>query len=50
VVQSEEFLSRQRAEVQARAIKADVVITTAQVRGAKAPLLVPKETVEQMKR
>ncbi len=49
VEQSEEFLARQRAEVQARAIKADVVITTAQVRGRKAPLLVPKETVEQMK-
>ncbi|MCB9281119.1 MAG: Re/Si-specific NAD(P)(+) transhydrogenase subunit alpha [Lewinellaceae bacterium] len=49
VQQSEEYLQRQRAEVQARAIKADVVITTAQVRGRKAPLLVPKETVEKMK-
>lgn len=50
VAQSEEFLSRQRAEVQARASKADVVITTAQVRGAKAPVLLTKETVETMKR
>lgn len=50
VEQSEEFLKRQRAEVQARAMKSDVVITTAQVRGRKAPLLVPKETVEQMKK
>lgn len=49
VEQSEEFLQRQRAEVQARAIKADVVITTAQVRGRKAPLLVPASTVEQMR-
>ncbi len=49
VAQSEEFLARQRAEVQARAIKADVIITTAQVRGAKAPLLVPEETIRQMK-
>lgn len=49
VEQSEEFLARQRAEVQARAVKSDVIITTAQVRGRKAPLLVPKETVEQMK-
>lgn len=49
VEQSEDFLQRQRAEVQARAMKADIIITTAQVRGRKAPLLVPKETVEQMK-
>lgn len=49
VEQSEDFLKRQRAEVQARAIKADVIITTAQVRGRKAPLLVPTSTVEQMK-
>lgn len=49
VEQSEEFLQRQRAEVQARAAKADVIITTAQVRGRKAPILLPKETVEKMK-
>ena len=49
VQQSEDFLKRQRAEVQARAIKADIIITTAQVRGRKAPLLIPKETVDQMK-
>lgn len=49
VQQSEEFLQRQRAEVQARAMKSDVVITTAQVRGRKAPVLVTKETVENMK-
>lgn len=48
VQQSEDFLRRQREEVQARAMKSDVIITTAQVRGRKAPLLVPKETVEQM--
>ncbi|HKK78115.1 MAG TPA: Re/Si-specific NAD(P)(+) transhydrogenase subunit alpha [Phaeodactylibacter sp.] len=49
VEQSEAFLKRQRAEVQARAIKSDIIITTAQVRGRKAPLLVPASTVEQMK-
>lgn len=49
VEQSEEFLQRQRAEVQARAMKADVIITTAQVRGRKAPILVPASTVEKMK-
>lgn len=48
VEQSEEFLQRQRAEVQARAIKADVIITTAQVRGRRAPVLVPASTVQQM--
>lgn len=50
VEQSEDYLKRQRAEVQARAAKSDIVITTAQVRGRKAPLLLPKETVEKMKR
>lgn len=49
VQQTEEFLQRQRAEVQARAIKADLIITTAQVRGRKAPMLVPATTVEQMR-
>jgi NAD(P) transhydrogenase subunit alpha len=49
VEQSEEFLQRQRDEVQARAMKSDVIITTAQVRGRKAPLLVPKETVSKMR-
>lgn len=49
VAQSDEFLARQRAEVQARAAKADVIITTAQVRGTKAPILLPKETVSHMK-
>ncbi len=49
VEQSEEFLQRQRAEVQNRAMKADVIITTAQVRGRKAPILVPAETVEKMR-
>ena len=49
VEQSEEFIKRQRAEVQNRAAKADVIITTAQVRGRKAPILLPKETVEKMK-
>jgi NAD(P) transhydrogenase subunit alpha len=49
VEQTEEFLARQRAEVQARAVKSDIVITTAQVRGRKAPILLEKETVNQMR-
>ena len=48
VQQSEDYLRRQREEVQKRAMKADVIVTTAQVRGRKAPLLVPASTVEQM--
>lgn len=50
VQQSEEFLQRQRAEVQSRASKSDVIITTAQVRGGKAPMLIAKATVEQMRK
>lgn len=49
VQQSEEFLARQRAEVQARAAKADLVVCTAQVRGRKAPVLVTADTVGQMR-
>ena len=49
VAQSEEFLARQRAEVQNRASKADLIICTAQVRGRKAPILVTADTVSQMR-
>ncbi len=49
VEQSEDFIKKQRAEVQNRASKADVIITTAQVRGRKAPILLPTETVDKMK-
>jgi len=49
VQQSEDYIKRQRAKVQERAMKADVIITTAQVRGRKAPILVPTSTVEKMK-
>jgi len=48
VEQSEDFLKRQRAHVQERASQADIIITTAQVRGRKAPILLPTETVNQM--
>lgn len=49
VQQSEEFLARQRAEVQVRASKADVIICTAQVRGRKAPILIEAETINHMR-
>lgn len=49
VQQSEEFLARQRAEVQARASKADVIICTAQIRGRKAPVLIEADTIQHMR-
>lgn len=49
VAQSEDFIKRQQAEVQSRASKSDVIITTAQVRGRKAPTLLPADTVRKMK-
>ncbi len=48
VEQSEDYLRRQRDLVQEKAAKADVLITTAQVRGKKAPILVTKDTIEKM--
>ena len=50
VEQSEDFIKRQQAEVQKRAMNSDIIITTAQVRGRKAPMLVPASTVEAMKK
>lgn len=49
VQQTEEFLTRQRAEVQSRAAKADVIICTAQIRGRKAPVLIEADTVSLMR-
>jgi H+-translocating NAD(P) transhydrogenase subunit alpha len=49
VEQTEEFKKKQQDLIQQRAIAADVVITTAQIPGKKAPLLVLKETVMAMK-
>ncbi|MBX2846040.1 MAG: NAD(P) transhydrogenase subunit alpha [Saprospiraceae bacterium] len=49
VEQSEDYKQRQQALVKEKAAEADVVITTAQVRGRKAPLILPKATVESMK-
>lgn len=49
VQQSEEFLQRQRSLVQERALKSNIIIATAQVRGRKAPLLVTEDTISNMK-
>ena len=47
---SEEAMNRGRALIAEHAKTADVVITTAQVPGRRAPLLITKEAVEGMKR
>ncbi|HED64966.1 MAG TPA: Re/Si-specific NAD(P)(+) transhydrogenase subunit alpha [Planctomycetes bacterium] len=46
--QSAEFLARQREEVAKRVAEADLVITTAQVPGRKAPVLVTADMVRSM--
>lgn len=48
VEQTEDFKRRQQELVQDRAKKSNVIITTAQLRGRAAPLLIPKSTVEAM--
>ena len=50
VTQSKEYLDRQKEEVSKRIESSDVVITTAQVFGRKAPVLVSKELVSKMKK
>jgi NAD(P) transhydrogenase subunit alpha len=49
VEQTEEFKQRQSQLIQDHALKSDVVICTAQIPGRKAPVLVLKNTVENMK-
>jgi NAD(P) transhydrogenase subunit alpha len=47
--QSPEFLAKQRTEVAKRVAEADLVITTAQVPGKRAPVLVSADMVRSMK-
>ncbi len=49
VQQTEEFLKRQKAVVQEHAAKSDIIISTAQIPGRKAPLLVTEDTVRNMR-
>lgn len=46
---SAEALARQQEIIRARITAADIVITTAQIPGKRAPRLVPKETVRAMR-
>lgn len=48
VEQTEEFRQKQRQLIHDHASKSDVIITTAQIPGKKAPLLITRETVESM--
>lgn len=49
VEQSEEFKQKQRQVIHDHASKSDVIITTAQIPGRQAPLLITIATVEAMK-
>lgn len=49
VEQTEDFKKRQAQMIQEHAIKADVIICTAQIPGKKAPVLIKEESVAGMK-
>ena len=49
VEQTEEFKLKQQQAIHDHAVKSDIVICTAQIFGRKAPVLLKKATVEQMK-
>jgi len=49
VEQSEEFMARQKAKIAESVAKADIIITTAQIPGKKAPVLITTEMMEAMK-
>jgi H+-translocating NAD(P) transhydrogenase subunit alpha len=49
VEQTEDYKNRQREAIHKSAVKADVIITTAQIPGKKAPLLITEEMVKGMK-
>jgi len=49
VEQSEEFLKKQKAKIAESIAKADIVITTAQIPGKKAPILISSEMISAMR-
>jgi proton-translocating NAD(P)+ transhydrogenase subunit alpha len=49
VEQTEEFLKRQKAKIAESVAKADIIITTAQIPGKPAPLLISTEMVDRMR-
>ncbi|MEP6595438.1 MAG: Re/Si-specific NAD(P)(+) transhydrogenase subunit alpha [Ginsengibacter sp.] len=49
VEQTEEFLQRQKTKIAESVAKADIIITTAQIPGKKAPVLITRQMLNQMK-
>jgi NAD(P) transhydrogenase subunit alpha len=49
VEQSEEFMQKQKAKIAESIAKSDIVITTAQIPGKKAPILITEEMVRSMR-
>ena len=49
VEQSEEFLQKQKTKIAKSVAKADIIITTAQIPGKKAPVLITTQMMENMK-
>ena len=49
VEQTEDFMQRQKAKIAESVAKADLIITTAQIPGKKAPILITTQMMEAMK-
>ncbi len=49
VTQSDEFLQRQKMKIAEAVAKSDILITTAQIPGKKAPILITEEMLNSMK-
>jgi len=49
VEQTEDYKQRQRQMIQERAAKSDVIVTTALLRGQRAPLLIAGDTIRSMR-
>ncbi|MFM7710976.1 MAG: Re/Si-specific NAD(P)(+) transhydrogenase subunit alpha [Ferruginibacter sp.] len=49
VEQSDDFMQRQKAKIAASVAKADIVITTAQIPGRQAPILITEEMIHTMR-
>lgn len=49
VEQSEDFMQRQKARIGESAAKSDIIITTAQIPGKKAPVLITEEMIASMR-
>lgn len=50
VQQTEAYKKRQKELIHERASKSDIIITTAQLRGRKAPILIEERTIKAMKK